>query len=568
MAFCFSTFDTLVDSLSTEEAQAMLAKIAESMKIPADIHPDAKTEYLSIDSNEKKTIRINDEPFFIRFWLYLKSFFKSVPIESVYEEILIRRIGRDLQRNYKQYIDIKKNIFTHEFYVLLSELRKSQLFFTSLLSAYDTDKGDFYLLVSSFVAPDVYVKLMEATNPFVTTLHADESSALRSELLKKIDEMFSLMTDDYKRDMYQSARAIEWMRSFCELPIDKALLCFTLNGSMQYSCSVYLLSSEISMLASVLSTAQTIPNVVLQALFLLSKQNEWNKEDINMNAESTEFISQAAYALETIKRFALQIPILHVARYALQSMQWAPHSFEGGEDWFQLFKGAWKKRFNERWQLWSSEKKRVQLTTEMLTLLKIDKLDPLPYRPWEDLWIVLRFKREFTFTLLSAFFSVLYLSVVQPVLRILLKEGKFYRRENFAEYTHAFTILEKQQNNINAFVSRLSNEGEIGSAFIQLKDHTPANLKSKNTFEALMKSVEIEAKQIIDSTQEAFRLLILLLNGFIAENKNNSYAPLLNWSMIQGNDNAIFRQRVEEVAKILFTITGILSDADKLESDF
>ncbi len=562
-----STFDKLVDSLSTEEAQIMLAHIAECMKMSADIQTDSKTEPLLSDTQLRKSIQINDEPFFIRLWLRLKAFFKSLPIETVYEDELIRRLGKDLQHDYKQYINIKQNAFTKDFYELLRELRKTQLFFTSLLSAYDTDKGNFYLLVSSFVVPDVYLKLMYTTDPFNCVPNAQASTNLRADLLKKIDESFSLMTADYKTGMYQAASAIEWMRYFCELSIDKAVLRFTVNPSVEPSCSVYLLSAEISMLASVLSTTKPIPDVVLQALFLLSKQDKLNDKTVNMNEESVEFISQASHALEAIKEFSVKIPILALARYTLKSIHWEPQSLEGGEDWFQLFKVAWKKRFNERWQLWSSEQKRVQLNRQMLELLKIDRLNPLMYRPWEDSWLVLRFKREFAFNFLSSFFSKLYPSFVQPVLKTLLMEGNFYRRENLAEYTNAFTVLEKQPSCISTFEFRLSPEGEIGASFIQLKEKTVASLKSKNSLEALMKNIETEAKQIIVSSQSAFKTLIALLNGFIDGNKNSVYAPLLNWLIIQGNDNAAFRKRVEGVKNVLQEVTGILTDTDKIEAE-
>jgi len=563
-----STFDKLVDSLSTEEAQAMLTHIAENMKMSEDIQTDSKNEPLLSDTQVQKSIQINDEPFFIRLWLHLKSFFKALPIEKVYEEELIRRIGKGLQHEYKQYINIKENVFTKDFYELLRELRKTQLFFTSLLSAYDADKGNFYLLVSSFVAPDVYAKLMYNTDPFSCVPSSQANSNLRSELLKKIDETFSLMTTDYKAGMYQAANAIEWMRHFCELPIDKAVLCFTVNPAVEPSCSIFLLSVEINMLASVLSTIKPIPDVVLQALFLLSKQDKLNDKAVNMDEESVEFISQASHALETIREFSVRIPILDLARYTLKSIHWEPQRLEGGEDWFQLFKVAWKKRFAERWQLWASEQRRAQLSHQMLDLLKTDRLEPLPYRPWEDSWLVLQFKREFSFSFLASFFSRLYPTFVQPVLKTLLMEGNFYRRENLAEYTNAFTVLEKQQSCINTFESRLSPEGEIGAAFLQLREKTIASLKSKSSLEALMKSIETEAKQIIASSQNALKILCALLNGFIDGNKNSVYAPLLNWLNIQGNDNADFRKRVEGVKKLLQEVTNILMEADKIEADW
>lgn len=110
-------------------------------------------------------------------------------------------------------------------------------------------------------------------------------------------------------------------------------------------------------------------------------------------------------------------------------------------------------------------------------------------------------------------------------------------------------------------------KGEIGAAFIQLKEKTMASLKSKNSLEALMKNIETEAKQIITSSQNAFKTLIALLNGFIDGNKNSVYAPLVNWSIIQGNDNVDFRMRVEGVKNFLQEVTSILTDADKIEGD-
>jgi len=153
-------------------------------------------------------------------------------------------------------------------------------------------------------------------------------------------------------------------------------------------------------------------------------------------------------------------------------------------------------------------------------------------------------------------------------LKTLLMEGNFYRRENIAEYTNAFTVLEKQESCIATFGTRLSPEGEIGAAFIQLNEKAIASLKSKNSLEALMKNVETDAKQIIASSQSAFKILIALLNGFIEGNKNSVYGPLLNWLMIQGNENAEFRKQVEEVKNLLQKVATILTEADKIETDF
>lgn len=138
-------------------------------------------------------------------------------------------------------------------------------FFSPLFyPAYDTDKGNFLLIGKLFRCSDVYSKLMYNTDPFSCVPSSQANSNLRSELLKKIDESFSLMTADYKAGMYQAANAIEWMRHFCELPIDKAVLRFTVNPIVEPSCSVYLLSRK-----SVCSHRYSITKPILTLYFRL-----------------------------------------------------------------------------------------------------------------------------------------------------------------------------------------------------------------------------------------------------------------------------------------------------------
>lgn len=568
MKFYVSTFDKLVDTLSTDEAQTMLANIADSMRVSEDIQTDSKAEPFLIDEQVGKNLQMNDEPLFVRMWLRLRAFFKSLPIESIYEEELIRRIGKTLNRHYKQYISVRDNIFTNDFYELLRELRKTQLFFTSLLSAYDSDKGNFYLLISSFAIPEIYIKLMYITDPSTGAVEEIATPNLRADYLKKIDDTFSLVSPDHKAEMYRCANAIEWMRHYCDLPIDKALLRFTVDAQGDASCPIHLIASEIESLASVLSVIKPIPDIVLQSLFLLSQQDRLNDKLLDLDKESIEFISHASHALEAIKCFSVKIPIFDFARYAMRSINWEPLSLESGEDWFLLFKTAWKKRFSDRWHLWSAEQKRATLRLQMSSLLQTDGLHTIPHRPWEDAWMVLKFKRELSFNFLASFFTGLYLNMIQPILKILLMEGKFYRRENQEEYTNAFTVLEKQESFIFTFESRLSPEGEVGNAFAQLKEKAVASLKSKNSLESLMKGIESDAKQLVVSSQTALKTLIALLNGFIEGNKNSVYAPLLNWSLIQGTNNADFRGQVENVKKILQKTAAILIDIDKLETEF
>ncbi|MGP1594115.1 MAG: DUF5312 family protein [Treponema sp.] len=561
-----STFDTLVDTLSSEEAQMMLINISSSMKDTAAIQ-SANASSTSMQTNQQKLLQLGEEPLLVRLWLHIKAFFTSTQLETLYERELLHRIGKTLHHQYKNYINVKKNVFLTEFYEMLRELRKTQLFFTALLSAYDSEKGNFYILASSFAAPEIYSQLIHNTDPFSVMSDGETTNNQRADFIRRIDDKISLITAEQKAELYQCAASIEWIKGFCDLPIDKMILRFTVNSPTDTVCPIQFLSTELGETATVLGSAAPIPNTVLQALFLLSKQDRMNDKSLDLKQESVEFISDASYALDSIKSFTATIPIADFARYAANSLNWEPKPINGGEDWFLLFKNAWKKRFNEKWQLWIADQKKTNLKEQMLAVLSLPELPQLQYRPWENAWIVLRFKREFTFTFLDSFFAETYTNSIQPVLNILLLEGSFYRRENLAEYTNAFTTLEKQKKAADAFKARLSPEGEIGSAFFTHKEKNIPSLKTKTGLENLMRNVETEAKQIIASSVGALKILCSLLNGFIEGNKNSVYAPLVNWGTIQGGNNTAFRAQVETVHKQLEKITVILTDAELIEKE-
>ncbi len=125
----FSTFDKLVNTLSNDETQTMLARIAESMKASEEIQKTTAQETVFINRGIQKKITIADESFFVRFWLKFLSFIQSIPIEKLYENELLKRIGKNLHQNHRNYVNTKKRLFLTDFFNALRELRKTQLFF-------------------------------------------------------------------------------------------------------------------------------------------------------------------------------------------------------------------------------------------------------------------------------------------------------------------------------------------------------------------------------------------------------------------------------------------------------
>ena len=230
-----STFESLVASLSEEETKRLLFNISNSMQ---NMQPELqeKTPPPEETKTGKVVINLANESFFLRIWLVLLSLIKSIPVESLYQKELVDRVGRDLKKHDGKYINVSKQLYTSAFYGLLSDLRKTQIFFSSMLDCYNSEKNNFYMLLSSFIAPEVYSNLLRISSSFDVEA-GDTSNARKNTILKEIEKLTTEVDADVKADMYKVSRAIEWMRTFCDFSLDKVLLKFSVQPS-ETSCSI------------------------------------------------------------------------------------------------------------------------------------------------------------------------------------------------------------------------------------------------------------------------------------------------------------------------------------------
>ena len=562
-----STFDQLVKSLSKEETQSLLESIQNSIEeFKSEAQPEEK-DSLSERIIEHQHAGISSEPFLIRLWLSIRSFLRSIPLKVIYNEELLKRMAKSLKRSAGAYINIHQNVYTGVFYTELKKLRKTQLFFTSLLSAYDSGKGSFYMLVSSFVAPATYERLMKETNPFSIKIGSEVSSNIRTGFLRKIDSVFSNLTDDEKSEMYLCAQAIEWMKSFCSLALDRTLLRFNVISDSNASCQALTIQPEMEVLSSILYSKKNIPHNLLQALFLMHAQETIIDDDSRMVKEADEFIKDAIEALGAIRIFLKQVPLLDITRYIKKDINWMPYRLTGGEDWFIYFKQAWYDRFNQKWSTWSYEQKKFNIKVQMINLLKVGDLESMKFCPWRNLWVECKFKKELPFLFLKTFFYSFYNEKLSDTLKTILVEGNFYKHENLNEYTTSYNVLEHRKGEFEKFENRLSPTGDVGTAFAKIRAEKTATLKNKNQIEGLMHTIESESKQLITSSIDALKSIELILTGILGGGKTSTYATITNWAVIAGVNNGLFREEVAAAKEQIHTSINLLSLAEKLEAE-
>jgi hypothetical protein len=564
------TFERLVLSLESSERQELLRQLAEMTELQVEEVRALRAGTGPIVEEERAAgpeKKLMEEPFIVRLWFTICAFFTSSSPTRLYSAYLVANLGKELARAYGRYFSLHQRSYTDAMYQEFVKIRRAQVFFASLLESYEFEKGDFFVILGSLLMKNTCAALATASNPFSVPYDETPNRDVRAALLREMDAAFLAVPEDERSKMYQAALTIEWLRSFCAIPVERILQRFGTIENAGETCLIDSIKDEMEILVGVFSSARKVPVLLLEALFIFTKQDAMNEGKFDLEAECKKFVGDAADNLGLIRGVKSCVPLADFVRYTLNDVSWQPVNQEKAEDWFFLFKNAWKRRFDERWAEWNRLHRQTMLEKRILSFLGIPALPALGFRPWEGLWIPLSFRYGLSIAFLKGLFTVVYPAAIMKPLKILLIEGDFYRRENLAEYTDAFSVLEHQAQVIEMFERRLSDKGDFGEAFMIIDRERMITVKGKVRLENLMVSVELEAGGIVNRALEAFRSIDAILGGVLSVVRGGPYETLANLASVQGNFNERFRKDLQQVRQLLQTATEILSEASVIEKE-
>ncbi len=564
------TFERLVLTLESSERQELLRQLAEVTELQVEDLRATRPE--TARASETKTAslsqkRLMEEPFIVRLWFSICAFFASSSPTSLYASYLVTSLGRDLAHAYGRFFSVHQRSYTDGMYQELVKLRRAQVLFSSLLDSYELDKGGFFIVLGSLFMKSTNASLSTSSNPFSVPYDKEPNRDVRASFLREMDAIYLAMPEDERTRMHQAALAIEWLRAFSTLPLERMIQRFGVVEDLGQTCLIDSIGDEMQALVGVFSVARKVPVLLLESLFLFTKQASMTDEKFDLEDECKKFVAEAADALSLVRGVKSAIPFADFVRYTVRDVAWQPSHPELAEDWLTLFKAAWKRRFDEKWAEWSRLHRRAMLELRMVSFLGIPKLPALQTKPWEGLWLPLTFRYELSVNFLKGFFSVVYPAIVMKPLKILLIEGDFYRRENLVEYTDAFSVLEHQQQVLEMFERRLSEKGDFGESFMIIDRERMISVKGRVRLENLMVSVELEAIGIVNRVLEAFRSVDSVLGGVLATARGGPYETLANASSIQGNFNERFKKDLAHVRQLVKSAVDLLGEAAAVERE-
>lgn len=558
------SFDKLVAGLSAADRNAMLERIkktsGESIKL-------VETEEKPAEYSMSLSVRLQNESIFYRIILWLRSFIKQKDTEKLYNEDIIANIAKKINREHPGLLMHRHGVLDSIFFEQLRRIKDAADFFKPYILLIEDNPGDFYVFLSSFVAPELSEAVNRDVDPFNLPFGQDPSIEIKTDLLKKLDEMLKNMDTTTKANLYAGILSISWLRQFTRLPFIHFCAQFTNIAGDSYTCPYSNARTDFNQFAAVFGNLQSIENEVLEALFLYSQRKDLTKNAQTKDIERAinEFLAKANSFLGSIEMFIAGVPVYKIGKVINADYDWEPGSIEGVEAWFPSFRSHWRKIIDIRWNAWIKERKKHMLENNFFNDFKLHELPALRYRPWAYMWMHIPFECELTGGFLGWFATEKFDGMLQTLNEVMM-EGIFIRSENRTEYSEGLDLFIKANNRMTALIGKLSPQGEFGSVFQGFIDSKVKSLQVQNQIDSMMRAIEDDVRGITKDFGKGIRAMEMVFKGFFDEKKDGIHETLQNMTAIKGHQNREWRDRLVKIRETLQKSLFYISELEPLDA--
>jgi hypothetical protein len=154
---------------------------------------------------------------------------------------------------------------------------------------------------------------------------------------------------------------------------------------------------------------------------------------------------------------------------------------------------------------------------------------------------------------------------LNPVLRNVLINGEFYKKENKLEYTENYNELIKLDDVIKRFDDALSPKGDWGKRYARTRKEISALTAKRRKLQIIQEEINEQADAVIEGSGIAMNGMARILNGITDKEPEGKYDTLSNLSQFNGKD-AEFTEALRNAALKLDEGAKILKNIVQLET--
>jgi hypothetical protein len=564
-----SSFDPLVLTLKESEREDLLRSIFQ--------HSDLSMEPLyekPVDKPKKADDEFSGLPFLLRIWYYIVGFFSGKPPIKAYENSVIAKVGHEINLVSPGYYQYAQGLLLPDMHDSLVDLKNAvRFFYNALDSSVNKDRGAFYAFMASYEMPEMHGQLSKMSSPAeFAQLHAGMvPEMLKQTALDAFTENLTTMTDSQRENMYQNVRALICLKELAGFLFDRLIVNFqnepALHGKV---CPAGLVKGQLAGLNNILFSLKEVPSLtLLSTLFIFFLRDEFMNKTEKINAELQKLLAQTEKSLAVIRDFNKKVPLTLILRCANKDMAYEPSELSGGEDWFLVFRNYWKQKIEESYDNYVLDLKRGEIDqtlgiffddTEMIDVQEI-------LSAHEDDTVSLDNTLLFSFFL--TFYKKIFLTEMNQVLRPILIDGEFIKKENRLDFTESYNELIRMEDAINNLIQKVAPGGDYGNRYRQLRGDVVSPVIRHRKLQVLAEEIRAESHTIAWKAKSALELMNSIIHGilFPAEytNEGAKYATLANISTILGKANSDFIVALKETSKKLSLAVDLVNNIMDVE---
>ncbi|MDR1863255.1 MAG: DUF5312 domain-containing protein [Treponema sp.] len=561
----------LASKLSPEERLELLEKLREQSNISQAPLYGAGEENGAVDIAAQYA-RL---PWYLQVSYSVLGFFKSRPSFKIFEDHRIAALGRKISYQAPGFYDYRKGVLLPSFYNQLQLLKNSaRFFYTALDAGVNRDKGAFYAFLGSLEMAPVHHLLQTNTNPNVIGKNLPDASEteIRQAAFHAMESAIGKITEDSKNAMYFDARSLYCLKKLASFPFERVIAVFqpdpSSNGKI---CSAAVVRDLLEDLDHILFSLKVIPSMpLLESLFIFLLQDRVQEQGVDINKEIRNLLDRAEEALSVIRNFNKQVPLTAILRCAARDLTIVPKEIAGGEDWLVVYREYWKHRIEALCAAYIKELHLRALFNAIRCFLKGTDFTIMDCRLPETTLAGMPIKGVFpvkgllSLSFILAFYSVVFMGDVNKVLRPILLDGDFFRKENRAEFTESYNNLAKLGDDIERFETSISPSGDYIKRYVRAMKETVALPVKRRKMQTVIEAASGEAAAILEQTRKASVSMINVLNGILEKNPQEKYDTLVN--MFSLSRRGRFAAGIGETVKKLQTLLQLLDDIDAIEA--
>ena len=560
-------FNRLVSGLSIEERHNLLSKLRGQSGLSNEPLYIGGNETVPSEDIEAEYSKI---PWYYRLWYYLLSLFKTKPPVKIYEDDQVAVLGAKIDEISPGLYDFQKNLLLPVFYQQVEKLKEAaHFFYTALDVSVNRDRGAFFSFLGSLEMPEVHKRLSSETDPLsIAKKNPDlPETELRQASLREMDDALILVTEDHREAMYANARSLNCLKELASFLYDRVIMAFDHNSAVNgETCSAGVVRDLLLTLNNILFSLRVVPQMaLLESLFVFLLQERAGEHGFDIGIEIRSLLLKADDALAVIRKFNKQVPLTLILRCSTRNMSVSPRETSGGEDWFVVYRDYWKRRIDSIFADYLKERRQRELMEAFRLFLKGKSLKFLENARTDTNRDGLPIKGAFALSFLYTFYSAIFMPEINLILRPILIDGEFQRKENRLEFTEGYNNLIKLEDEIKKFEREISLAGEYGKRYAQARQEMTSLPVKRRKIQIVVDDAQDDVDKILGRAREASQIMVNILGGILGRDTRGKYLSLTNLSKISGKDNK-FINGAGDVIQQFRKVLKLLDDIEVMES--